>query len=220
MEGQATSVQERVFFLYAREDEYHSVDSRHVLGTCFAFRRPGLFLTAAHVIRDIPMDALSVASAGPDSERWQIEATRFHEASDVAAFHVDRTTEEQYFGCFTHGVPSPGLTDFALGENILSVGYPILADEKLLRIRMLKGHVQALYRHRAGPYEYGALELPFPAFPGQSGSPVLRDRARNEVIGVVTKSVMYSSERGENRTDAYWTLAASLAPLTAWLDSL
>lgn len=118
------------------------------------------------------------------------------------------------------GVPSSGFRDFALGEDIISLGYPSLADEKSVRMRMMRGHLQALYLHRTARYEYRALELPFPAFPGQSGSPVIRNWARNEVIGVVTDNVMYSSERGGDRTEAYWTLAASLAPLAEWLDAL
>ena len=51
-------------------------------------------------------------------------------------------------------------------------------------------------------------------------SPVVRDWARQEVIGVATESIRYSTELGEDRTEAHWTIAASLAPVGDWLDSL
>lgn len=84
----------------------------------------------------------------------------------------------------------------------------------------MQGHIQAQYRYRVPPYEYDAIELPFPAFPGQSGSPAIRDWARQECIGVVTESVRYATELGDDRTEAHWTIAASLAPIGDWLESL
>ena len=84
----------------------------------------------------------------------------------------------------------------------------------------MRGHLQASYVYRADPYEYSAFELPFPAFPGQSGSPVIRDWAREEVIGLITESVRYSTELGEDRTEAHRTIATSLAPLADWTELL
>ena len=220
MEGFRLLPENRVLVVHSLEAKHHTVEARDPLGTCFAFGRPGLFLTAAHVIRDIPMYAVSVASPGPTPKRWRVDSIRCHEAGDVAALYIDHTAKEQHSACFIRGIPLPGFPDFALGENIIALGYPLLADEWSVRMRVMKGHLQALYSYRTALYEYRAFELPFPAFPGQSGSPVIRDWARNEVIGVVTENVMCSSERGENGTDANWTLAASLAPLAEWLDAL
>lgn len=220
MEGYRILPEDRVLDVHSLEAKHHSLETRHPLGTCFAFGRPGLFLTAAHVISDIPTDAISVASPGPAPKRWRVNSKRFHGAGDVAALYIDHTAQEQHPACFMRGVPLPGFPDFALGEDIIALGYPLLADERSVRMRIMKGHLQALYAYRTALYEYRAFELPFPAFPGQSGSPVIRDWARNEVIGVVTENVTYSSERGENRTDASWTLAASLAPLAEWLEAL
>ena len=161
-----------------------------------------------------------VVSVGPVVNTWPVSEIRRHSTCDVAAFHVDHAEPEQDFDCFLRGEPANGYSDFPLGEDVFSVGYPLLADEKPVRVRMMQGHVQARYPYRAAPYEYEALELPFPAFPGQSGSPVVRDWARQEAIGVVTESVRYSTELGEDRTEAHWTIASSLAPIGDWLDSL
>lgn len=69
--------------------------------------------------------------------------------------------------------------------------------------------------------EYRAFELPFPAFPGQSGSVVLRADHKTEAIGIVTESITYASEEnGEPTAQAHWTIAASLTPIRDWIDSL
>ena len=138
----------------------------------------------------------------------------------MAAFYVPDGGQEPRFECFERGEPLQGYADHPLGEEILSIGYPLLANEKPVKTRTMRGHLQARYVYQADPYEYSAFELPFPAFPGQSGSPVIRDWAREEVIGVVTESIKYSTELGDDRTEARWTIAASLAPLADWTASL
>ena len=213
MEEHSISLEKRVFLLF-------SLEAKHPVGTCFGFGRPGLFLTAAHAIHDLPIDAVRVVSVGPDVSWWPISEVRRHGSADVAAIYVRDGEPEPRFDCFVRGEPSGGSADFPLGEDVVSVGYPLLADEKPVKRRLMQGHLQASYVHLADPYEYSAFELPFPAFPGQSGSPVIRDWAREEAIGVVTESVRYSTELGEDRTEAHWTIAASLAPLADWMESL
>ena len=215
MEEHSISLEKRVLWLFSREAE-------HPIGTCFGFGRPGLFLTAAHVLGDLRIPDLLVASVGPEPSTWRVEGVEHHPRCDVAAFRIDAgdARPEQDFECFMRGIPPSGYSDFPLGEEVISVGYPLLADERPIPRRLMRGHLQSLYPYRGQPYEYTAFELPFPAFPGQSGSPVIRDWARQEVIGVVTESIRYTTELDEDRTEAHWTLAASLAPLADWLDSL
>ena len=213
MEEHSISLEKRVFMLF-------SLEAEHPVGTCFGFGKPGLFLTAAHVIDDLPIDLVRVVSVGPEVTWWPISEIRCQELADVAALYVLDCEPEPRFECFVRGEPPLGFADFPLGEDIVSVGYPLLANEKPIKRRLMRGHLQASYVYRADPYEYSAFELPFPAFPGQSGSPVIRDWAREEVIGLVTESVRYSTELGEDRTEAHWTIAASLAPLADWMESL
>ena len=197
-----------------------ALEAERPVGTCFGFRRPGLFLTAAHVINDLPIDAVRVVSVGPEVTLWPISEIRRHESADVAAIYVLDHGPEPRFDYFTRGEPPLGFSDFPLGEDVFCVGYPLLANEKPVNIRLMQGHLQASYAYHADHYEYRAFELPFPAFAGQSGSPVIRDWARNEVIGLVTESIRYSTALGEDRTKAHWTMAASLTPLADWLESL
>ena len=213
MEERSISLEKRVFML-------HSLKAGHPIGTCFGFGRPGLFLTAAHVIADLPMDVIRVLSVGPEVASWSISEIRLQKSADVAALYVPDGGQDPRFECFEHGKPPSGYADHTLGEEVFSVGYPLLANEKPVTMRLMRGHLQASYVYRADPYEYSAFELPFPAFPGQSGSPVIRDWSREEVIGLITESVRYSTELSEDRTEAHWTIATSLAPLSDWIESL
>lgn len=213
MEGRSIALEKRVFMLF-------SLEAEHPVGTCFGFGRPGLFLTAAHVLDELPLDAIRVVSVGPEVSSWPVSDVRRQELADVAALYLQDGRPETTFECFVRGEPPVGSADFPLGEDVISVGYPLLANEKPVKRRLMQGHLQASYSYHADPYEYSAFELPFPAFPGQSGSPVIRDWAREEAIGLVTESVRYSTELGVDRTEAHWTIAASLAPLADWIASL
>ena len=84
----------------------------------------------------------------------------------------------------------------------------------------MSGRIQAEYTYTSDPYEYRAFELPFPAFPGQSGSVVLRADHKTEAIGIVTESITYSTEIDGEKTQAHWTIAASLTPIQDWVSSL
>ena len=103
----------------------------------------------------------------------------------------------------------------------MSIGFPLFANEDRIIGRMMSGRIQAEYSYTSDPYEYRAFELPFPAFPGQSGSVVLRADHKTEAIGIVTESITYASEEdGEPTAQAHWTIAASLTPIRDWIDSL
>ena len=71
---------------------------------------------------------------------------------------------------------------------------------------------------------YSSYELGFPAFPGQSGSPVFLDnltpRARNKALGVVTKWISFRSEIQGDVSKASWAIGASLTPLSDWIKAL
>ena len=95
-----------------------------------------------------------------------------------------------------------------------------MANERPINPRLMKAHIQSQYSYASEPYEYLAYELAFPAFPGVSGSPVLRDSARNEVIGIVTEGIHYTSQLGDDRTEASWAIAAALPPLNDWVHEL
>ena len=77
-------------------------------------------------------------------------------------------------------------------------------------------------------YAYKAYELAFPAFPGQSGAPVILDHLRvpeprQYAVGVVTDSVSYSSVQGgaaEATAMGHWAVGAALDAIGDWLREL
>lgn len=146
-----------------------------------------------------------------------VDKVEHHPVADVSALSVEaRDSDER----FVFGSPERGFADFPFGEDVISFGFPLMANERPINPRLMKAHIQSQYWYSSEPYEYLAYELAFPAFPGVSGSPVLRNSARNSVIRLVTEGIHYSSELGDDRTQASWTIAASLAPLGEWVHGL
>ncbi len=152
MEERSISLEKRIFMLY-------SLEAEHPVGTCFGFGRPGLFLTAAHVIADLPADVIRVVSVGSEVALWPISEMRLQQSADLAALYIPDAVQDPRFECFKLGKPPSGDADHALGE-VISVGYPLLANEKPVRRRLMRGHLQAHYVYQADPYEYSAFELP------------------------------------------------------------
>ncbi len=146
-----------------------------------------------------------------------VDGVECHPRADVAALFVAACDTDEYL---TLGSPPHAYTDFPLGEEVISYGYPLMANDPPINPRLMKAHIQSRYPYASEPYEYFAYELAFPAFPGVSGSPVVRNSARDQVIGVVTEGVHYSSQLGEDRTEASWTIAVALPPLDDWMSTL
>ena len=96
--------------------------------------------------------------------------------------------------------------------------------EKPIPPRLMKGHIQRRFQYRDQRYNYSSYELGFPAFHGQSGSPVFLDNltphARNKVVGVVTRWISFRSEIQGDVAEALWAIGASLYPLSDWIKEL
>ena len=202
-------------------------EKQQPLGTGFRICRPSLVLTATHVIENRrPAEVRVVATNSSPVQFLSPTRIERHPQADVAALFLDEQ-EQAGLECFALGVPSndyPGFSDYPLGEDILAYGFPLL--ESPISARMMKGHIQQYKRNYKG---YDAYELAFPAFGGLSGSPVFLDKERNVVIGVVTTSTTYYSEKRPQTPEqeekphtirADWAIGAALHPLAGWLESL
>ena len=196
------------------------------IGTAFGIVRPGLLLTAAHVLRDIDSRSLRVVyTYCRKPVCYRVDKVERHCKADVAALVVREMAASQSFDHFGIGFPSdvyPQYSDFPLAEEVLAYGFPMVGCEKPIRPRMMKGHIQAEYQHTSGDascrYKYKAYELSFPAFPGLSGAPVFRDwNERGLAIGIVTDRISYITEQGQHETKAYLALAAALHPIADWV---
>lgn len=198
----------------------NSLEHDRIVGTCFGYQKSGILLTAAHVVRGLKIEELKVLAIGPSGYVWPIESIKYHDTADVAAIYIQEIKQNTTPSFFSDASPPDGFIEFPRGESVISVGYPQFANDEAIIGRMMSGRIQAEYPYKSEPYEYRAFELPFPAFPGQSGSAVLRADEKTEAIAIVTESITYSSELNGEVTQAHWTIAASFTPLKGWIDTL
>ena len=189
------------------------------IGTGFGVAKPGVVLTATHVVKDIPHNQLFVVCTFYSTLLiCKVDKVISHPKADVSALMIKPEKPLEYF---TIGKPPNGYNDFPLATDVLSYGFPIMVNEKPVQPRMMKGHIQRQYLHKDKEYVYSAYELGFPAFHGQSGSPVFPDLFnRDTVIGVVTRSISFSLEQGNTRADASWAIGASLISILDWIEAL
>ena len=197
-------------------------DNNPCIGTAFSVKRSNLLLTAAHVVRDIERILVTCTYYSP-LVNYKVDKVVSHPRADLAALYIKNNSK---FGHFDIGNPSdvyPNYDEYPLAEDILSYGFPLVGNEKPIKPRMMKGHIQSKYDHTSPDrrYKYRAYELSFPAFPGLSGSPVFRDlNNRNEVIGIVTDRISFCSEQNNHETRMYITVATALFAFVDWIQSL
>ena len=194
-------------------------------GTGFAVLRPDVIITAGHVVEPYLPDPPRVVDTSQDRLRYlEVEKVVRHPSADVAALIVKNGVE----GCFRVAELSK---DYYLGDEVISCGFPLVGVEKPIPRRVMKGHIQMVFHRRSrvdSGYEYKAYELAFPAFPGQSGAPVILDNLRvlnprQYAVAVVTESVSYSSLPGDSAVATamgYWAVGAALDAISDWLREL
>ena len=188
-------------------------------GTGFRLGRPDLIITARHVAEGCSLRFVSANMGGslPVEEKvLRIEYPPQPEA-DLAALILEGSSHAwQYFTLMDK-------PNHELGQKIMSYGYP--GHEAGSTPRLMSGHVQRVYVFTKDTYRYRAYELGFPAFRGQSGSPVFLDDlstgARNNVLALVTSSVTYNQDvRDLLSASVSWAVGLSLLPYAEWIESL
>lgn len=194
-------------------------------GTGFAVLKPNIVLTAAHVVEPHLPDFPQVIDTSQDRLRsLAVEKVVLHPSADVAALMVKNGSD----GCFR---VAKYQTHHYVGDEVMSVGFPMVGVEQPIPRRVMKGHIQMVFDRERRPdsdYAYKAYELSFPAFRGQSGAPIILDhlrltRSRLYAAGVVTDSVSYSSFQGDSAeatTTGHWAVGASLDAIGDWLRQL
>lgn len=216
----------RTFMLFRLPNDLVPGSRSMLIGTAFGVLRPGLLLTADHVVRDLDARSLLILCTYYRRVKCHIHRVESHPEADVAALFLGRMSNPKPLEHFSIGFPwdvYEGYEDFPLAEDVLAYGFPMVGTEKPISPRMMKGHIQSKYEHASndGRYRYSAYELSLPAFPCLSGAPVFRDlNKRDAAIGIVTDRISYVTEQGDHETRAYLSLAAPLHPITDWIRSL
>ena len=208
----------RVFMVFSISTTMPDASDLRVapIGTAFGVHRPGIAITAAHVVAGRQQVQLVSTFINP-VRLLHVSDVVEHEFADIAVLRFEPADNLEWA---ILGRPEPGFEDFSLGEDVIAYGYPRIGVEKPIPGRLMGGHIQCKLTRETGPYRYAAYELSFPAFHNLSGAPVYRDWVRRQVIGVITDSTSYGSTEGEEHIYAAWSLAAALVPLRPWIEEV
>ena len=167
--------------------------SRHFLGSCFAFRKPTHFLTAAHCVGTLDSSELAITLLAPAPTTCRAVALDTHPDADLAVVRIE-VPDPHFITPFTR-LPA----GFALGEDFYAYGFSetiLASDEKDQTSRAFKGYFQRFMLHSSYlGYRYTAAELSIPAPAGLSGVPVFSTEhlTSGYVYGVVPENVESST---------------------------
>ena len=167
--------------LYRRTSE----GSLAFLGTCFAFRKRHVFLTAAHCTKGLDAADLVVVSAfaGRLSE---VQRVTRHPHADLAALEVDAAGMSPIRPYTTLGVSAQ------YGAEVCAIGFPedsTAAGTTEPTGRLFRAHIQRfLVKESHLGYRYHAAELSIGAPAGLSGGPVFLADMSGNLVGLVTEN--------------------------------
>ncbi len=149
------------------------------MGTAFGAQRPGLVVTAKHVVGNTPLDRIYLESKG---KRLQKPCeVRCHPSEDIAVLNFANKDVTSFF---TIASPPDAMEDFYLGTDVQSYGYPSKVEGPCsvsLEPSLIKGSMQRMVGN-----EY---EFSFPVYEGQSGSPVLLVDDVEKVMAMLVRNV-------------------------------
>ena len=163
-------------------------------GTCFGFRHPDYYVTAAHCVAGSE-EVLVSQSASTDKANTLairlVQASEIlqHDEADLAVLRVD----PRVAGPITEPFPGHLVSNYALGEDFMAYGYPedvYGPNPQRPAPRLFKGHYQRFMGHRSQMgYSYPAAELSFGCPAGLSGGPLFRPGAHSVVVAVAAENI-------------------------------
>jgi hypothetical protein len=203
-----------------------SADQYVFAGSCFGFRHPDWWLTAAHCV--VEANVSDIRLIVPDCDEPQVDAIETHPEADVSLIRVDwgaKRRPEPFWGC---------VGNYGMGEDFFAFGYPESVfgpDSRMPTARLFKGHFQRFldYRSFAG-YRYGAGEMSVGAPAGLSGGPLFRPGAPPMLTGLVaenlesTTAADFEEESPREKPQVVYRrvitygIAVMLEPIKPWLD--
>jgi hypothetical protein len=226
-----TAAPERFNPLYAVALLLHQQGDREpaFLGTCFAYRQPHYFLTAAHCVGTLKPGDLGIYSPFPFAREWQPKAVEVHPEADIAVIRVAE-------GGATIVPFRDHVANYGFGDDFAAFGFPesiFGPEDRQPTPRLFRGHYQSvMYYVSPFGYHYSAGELSIPAPAGLSGGPLFRPTAPMMLTGMVTEnldSTTYleaveevQTERRVTKTQyqrvVQYGVGVMLARIEEWLD--
>src|SRR5229473_2795349 len=124
-------------------------------GTCFGFRHPDYYLSAAHCVAEAdPQDVLVSQSAPSDRpSTFSVRLVRVsgitrHDDADLAVLKVDPEVASSIAPPFSGHL----VANHALGEDFMAFGYPESVygpDARRQTERLFRGHYQRFFGHQS-----------------------------------------------------------------------
>lgn len=155
------------------------------LGTCFAYKEPWFFITAAHCVEGYDATDIGVIAPGPYGTGIAIREIGLAPPADIA---VLRATDS---GRWLSGVePYREIQqEYELAQDFVTYGFPertvgLVANNPDPLI--FKGHFINLKEIEQGRYRYVGSEMSIPAPAGLSGSPCFPPDQPDTLIAMVT----------------------------------
>jgi hypothetical protein len=177
------------------------------IGTCFALRTAGHFITAAHCVGQLRHDQLAVRTPLGGLIKSALYVL-VHPNADVAivgvaTMHVEGDVVEPF---------ELIVDNWGLGEDFFAYGYPadvLGPSSNQPTERLFKGHFQRFLQYTSPfGYSYLAAELNFANPAGLSGGPLFRPAAPSVVLGMATENLRSRTveEEFEETRDAAGTV--------------
>jgi len=160
------------------------------LGSCFAYRSPIHFLTAAHVVRECQREAIVFIPG--NGLMCPVQSLEFHPTADIAMMLVQPHPMN-----FVEPFVGVG-ADCGLGDDYFAYGFP--EDSRPTGAprptpRMFRGYFQRFMKHSSHMgYSYAAGEISTPCPAGLSGGPLFRMVADEFAIGLATENIEAATE--------------------------
>lgn len=206
-------------------------EERSFIGSCFAYRRPDVFLTAYHCVEHVPVHELAIGlPAVRDALNAPLNVLGVvpHPTADVAVAFVEPIEVQPPYWM----APVDHASDW--GESVVCFGYPddSTPNGVMPTPRMSNGNIQRFFDYADGRGEYRALELSFPSPQGLSGSPLCRTQDTGAPIAVITANHNALTYRGgfevsedgvtylaTERDVIRYAIAAYLPDIEEWLQA-
>jgi Trypsin-like peptidase domain len=198
-------------------------------GTCFAFRRSNVFLTAAHCV---PNDHGLFVNCRGVPTLYEVEQVHMHPDADIALLQLGESVWPGGVEPFVDIGPRP-----KLGTEFMAYGYPEdfpdpAATEREPTARLFRGWFQRILRYARGSYAYTAGEMSAAVPAGLSGGPLFAPSDFSHLLGIAVENVQSTTyvgrfeeissdgvvERRIERDLVQYGIAALAEPITEWLD--
>ena len=207
-------------------------------GSAFGLEKPGLCVTAAHIVRDMSRDQIVLehgTDLGESSRFWLPTSVTIHPSADIAVMKFDKYEAIPFFKI---AEPPIDIGEFHLGTEVRSYGYPrtVKKDNWVsLEPRLMTGTIQRVLPSRHERLSYQTYELSFPSVDGQSGSPVFLVEDSNSALAMVIGNFESSVQVDEDvehivngnlkkqvitKKVVSYGIGLALWPLADWIRSL